>query len=486
MRVLACLALGTILLAGAALAAEPDDAISWSKDLPAALAEAAKSKHIVMVCVNARFVEGKQTEEPAAKGLREVIYKDPRVVKAARAFVCVLLTPEGGSAEYGELRALGIDGKITSPQHIFIRPDGKAVLLRKPYWPYGKGEGGVKALLDMMNAAQAKLTGKQPGAAEPAAPLAAPDDAQKRAVWIAGLIAQVQRRGGSEREAAIKTLVDQDKEGDAVDALLALLPEHKKDVLLLTAVIRGLGRDGLERAALPLVALLRHKNADVRGNAAVSLEYIGSQDKKVIAGLKRMADKEKDERIANHAYRALGRCGRGDAKVRALLLKKAAGAKSEYASYGPAIGLAYFEGDKKAARGVERILKRIGVPGSKRGGGANAVKRSLVSWTLASIGDEKSGAFVRKQLMAGLEHVKAFWVEGLLGFWDLVARVCEGEPELLGSVEIGVRGAVTFVKGLNLERYGAETRDLMDEIRKGRAAAGARFQPKGDNLLKVG
>jgi len=470
-----------LLLGGPRAAdAEPGDSIAWAKDLPAALRQAKEKQRIVLVCVNARFVEGRMDEEPAAKGLREVVYKDARVVKAARAFVCVLLTPDSGSADHGALRALGIDGKLTSPQHIFIRPDGQALLLRRELWPYGKGEGGVKAFLDLLHEAQAKQGGPKP------TPQAAPAGIAKgRAVWIARRLADVVAKGGSERDAAIRVLLEHDKDGDCVDPLLALLVAQKKDILLVTALVRGLGRDGLERAALPLAALLRHKNADVRGNAAVSLEYIGSSDKKVIAELKRLADKEKDEAIANHAYRALGRCGRKDAKVRALLLKKAASGRSEFASYGPSIGLAYFERDTKAARGVEQILKRIGVPGSKRGGGTNAVKRTVVSWTLASIGNAKSGTFVREELMSGLEHVKAFWVQGLLTFWDVVARVCEGEPELLGGVEEGVRGAVTFVKGLNLERCGAETRNLMDAYRKGRAASGARFRPKGDNLLNV-
>jgi hypothetical protein len=69
--------------------------------------------------------------------------------------------------------------------------------------------------------------------------------------------------------------------------------------------------------------------------------------------------------------------------------------QSEFASYGPYIALAYFEKGKAAARGVEKILKQIGIPGGRRGGGGNSVKRGLVSWTLASIGNSKSGAFFK-------------------------------------------------------------------------------------------
>ncbi len=137
-------------------------------------------------------------------------------------------------------------------------------------------------------------------------------------------------------------------------------------------------------------------------------------------------------------YRALGRCGVGDAKVRALLLKKSDSAKSEFASYGPTIGLAYFEGDAKAARGVEKILKKIGVPGSRRGGGQNTVKRGLLSWTLASIGDPKSAQFMREELIARLENVQAFWVDGLVRFYDAVAIKCEGDASAMAGIEAGV------------------------------------------------
>ena len=137
----------------------------------------------------------------------------------------------------------------------------------------------------------------------------------------------------------------------------------------------------------------------MRGNAAVTLEYIGSDDKKVIAALSKLASKAKDPAIANHAFRVLGRCGVKNSRVRSLLLKQAVGSKSEFASHGPCITLAYFEKGKAAARGVEKILKhilkQIGIPGGRRGEEGNSVKRGLVSWTLASIGNSKSGAFFK-------------------------------------------------------------------------------------------
>ena len=316
----------------------------------------------------------------------------------------------------------------------------------------------------------------------------APEDPATRAAWITSRVERVAASTGVARDAAIKSLVDADKDGDCIHMLVALLSENKKNTGLLVAIIRGFGRDGLELAAPAVADQLTHRHKDVRGNAAVSLEYIGSSDKKVLAALKKLVIREKDVFIANHAYRALGRCGLKDSKVRALLLKKAHGAKSEYASYGPCIGLAYFEGDRKVARSVEKLLKKIGVPGggkhgSEKGGATNSVKRNLVSWTLANVGDAGSANFVIEELMPRLKHVKATWAKGLLNFWDSVARVCDGEKQRMAILEGGVRAAVRHVKGHKLERYGAETRHLMDDYRKGREAAG--FTPRGDHILDV-
>ena len=312
----------------------------------------------------------------------------------------------------------------------------------------------------------------------------APEDPVARAAWITEHVKRVMASTGDARDAAVKSLVDADRDGDCIRMLVAVMSDKRKNIDLLVAIIRGLGRDGLDLAAPAVAGQLTHRHKDVRGNAAVSLEYIGFRDRKVLTALRKLATREKDVFIANHAYRALGRCGSKDPKVRALLLKKAVGSKSEYASYGPCIGLAYFEKDRKVARGLEKLLKRIGVPGGGkpgRGGAANAVKRSLGSWTLANVGDGESANFIIEELMPRLENMKAPWVQGVRDFYDNVARVCDGDRKRMASVVGGVRGAVSYVKGLKLERYGAETRHLMDEYRRGREAAG--FKPRGDHIL---
>jgi len=464
--------------------ADAGEGMIWSKDLSTGLAKAKETGRILMICVNAKYVEGREKEESAAKGLREVVYKDPRVVKKSRDFVCVLLTPKSSTADYGELGSLGIEGRIVSPQHIFVNAAGDRVLLRREYWSYGRGEKAVVALLALMEKAEEK-SGK-PGAAPAKAPGGgeAPAEGEARAEWIALMLRQLAAGSVGEQQQALRALVKGDKDGDCTAPLIALLPENKKNTDFLWPLIRALGRDGLEDAARPISAFLHHRDPSIRGCAAVSLEYIGSREKKVVVALLKAVGKQKDEAIANHIYRALGRCGVKDPKVRALLLKMAASGKSEFSTYGPAIGLAYFEGDPKAARGVEKLLKLIGIPGGRRGGGQNTVKRGLLSWTLASIGDRKSSRFVRGELMAKLKNVKAFWVDGLRTFWDTVARVCEGEDSEMAAIEAGVRGFVEFTKRFDLARYGAETRHLMDDSRTGRDTSN--FKPKGDNLLGSG
>ncbi len=463
--------------------AQGGDGIAWSKDLASGLAQAKEAGRIVMICINAKYVDGRAKEERAAKGLREVVYQDPRIVKKSRDFICVFLTPKSGHGDYSELSALGIGGEIVSPQHIFVGPDGERVLLRREYWSHGKGKAAVEALLKMMEKAE-KKAGEPDESAEPSGEVEGPpSDGEARAEWIATMLELV-TDNVEERRGALRALIKADQDGDCTDPLIKLLPESKKDTDLTKALIRALGRDGLEAAAEPITKFLGHKDLSVRANAAVSLEYIGSREKKVVTALMKAATRQKDEAVANHMCRALGRCGVKEGKARSLLLKMAASGKSEFSTYGPAIGLAYFEQDEKAARGVEKLLKLMGIPGGRRGGGQNTVKRGLMSWTLASIGDEKSEKFVREELIAGLKNVKAFWVGGLVNFWDAVAGTCAGDDSRMAEVAGGVRRFVAFARRGGLSRYGAETRSLMDDSRNGRYES--EFTPKGDNLLDSG
>jgi hypothetical protein len=460
---------------------EPLD-IVWVRKLSEAFEQAKAEQRPLMIAINSKYVD-RGREEPAAKELREKTYYDARVVKSANRFVCAFLTPEGSSDDYGELRVrFGIEGQIVSPQHIFAYPDG-TLISRHEYWPYGYGDKAVEAMLDLLEKAWAKNQARQdpsspetpdgskppegtpPTPAQPETP--APKEGEERAAWIAAELDKAQGADPEVRRGALRRLVRADQDGDCVKPLLALLPDLKKRTEALVDVVRALGRPGLALAADPLADLLDHKEPLVRANAAVSLEYIG--DKSSVAPLTRYAQKEDDEAIANHMYRALGRCGAGDAKVRGLLSKKVLGAKSEFASYGPIIGLAYFEKDAKTAREVEKLIQKEGIGGGgRRGGWRGAVKRTLLVWCLTEVGfgDEKAEKFVRDEMIPSV--TEGPWAGLILEYYEAAAQCCAGDKEAKDRIQEGVSRA-----------FGrAQDAPLQDDARKDRDDAG--FQPKGE------
>jgi len=469
------------------------DTVTWIKELPKALAQAKDKDRLLMICINAKFVMGRPgREEPAAKGLREVVYKDVRVVRASREFVCAFLDTSGGSDDFGELRALGIEGNIVSPQHIFVEPKTDKIVGRLEYWSYGKGESAVTQLLKMMKDASATREapatdpsastpeGAEPeaGTPEEAAPEEAMPDAPEldaehaaaRATWIQKMLKQCVENTTARRTSAARSLIKNDKEGDCIDPLLALVPEHEDNVDVVTDLIRELGVPGLAKAAPVVATMLKHKEPMVRGNAAVSLEYIGSDDKKVRSELRKRVAKEKEDAPRNHMYRALGRCANGDSKVRSMLIKAAEKnlLKDSDASIGPLIGLAYFEGDKKAARAVEGMLQKVGRPGGRRGGGGNTLARAMCGWTLAEIGDPKSAKMVREKLIDPLEHWQSRWKGAIIRFYEAIAAKCEGDDSAMDDVQAGV--ARLF--------RDADMSSFHDDARKGRQ--GGAWTPKGD------
>jgi len=463
--------------------AQPGDTITWTNDVAKAFEKAAAERKPLMICINSQQVDGGRVE-PAAKGLREVVYLDPRVVAKSRKFVCVFLTSAGSSGDYGELRArFGIDGLIVSPQHIFAHPDhksGQAPLVRKEYWPYGKGDAAVKALLEMMDQALAGFatpgapaTPAQPEAGgegpAPEAPVAPPADGERQA-WIQKLLDIVKRGGLAQREEAVRSLVGNDKEGDCIDPLLALLPTmmEEKQVAEVTTVVRGLGVPGLEKAALAIHDFLRHKDDALRANTVVTLEYIGSKES--IKPLTARAAREDVESIANDCYRALGRCGVGDSGVRQLLLKKIKGSKSEAASFGPIVGIAYFAKDAKAARGVEKELKTMGPPGGgRRGGWSGTMKRGMLAWCLGEITDPKSGEFMRERMLKPMENVQGWWKGAVMTYYEAIARKCEGDEKAADDIDGGIRRTLEFSGG---------TAQFHTDARKGRDKS--KFEPKAE------
>jgi len=501
-----------LLLAACLLAAAPGGAraeegrttIEWITELPKAFEKAKETGKPLMICINAKRVAGSSRFEPAARELRENTYKHPDVVKLAEKFVCAFVTPEGTSEDYGELRSrFGIDGDIVSPQHIFAFPDGR-IISRQEYWPYGVGKQAVDALLKMMNAALKRhedrlqaheddggkdgstpaTPGDQPPASndggdqgDPGNANTPPPDPEDRAKWIEAQIQLVSSPDEIVRRDALRALVDADNDGDIVTRLIELLEPMKKDTPVLVDILRELGRPGLEIAAAPVAEYLDHKEACVRGTAAVSLEYIGS--KTSVADLSRRAPRERDESVANHMFRALGRCGVGDAKVRSTLAKHVSSAKTNFASYGPIIGLAYFERDEKTARTVEKLVRKYAMPSSGWGGWDGVPKRSLLGWCLAEtgFGDAKSAKFVNEEVIPGITENR--WSRLVRTFWIGVRDCCNGDEDALVGVRAGADRALSGGgAGGRFGGSGSGDPSLMDEARLHRGHVP--FTPKGE------
>ncbi|MGE0190740.1 MAG: HEAT repeat domain-containing protein [Planctomycetota bacterium] len=473
-------------------AAQQGDTITWVEGVAKAFEMAREKNRMVMICINSTRVDGGR-KEPAAEGLREVVYKDPRIVGRSRDFVCVFLGATSSGDDFGELKVLfGMDGYIVSPQHIFARPDhqGGDPLVRLEYWPYGKDQKAVDELIALMDKAAERWRaeggtppptsgtpdGGAPGAPEggaapgaDAAGGAAPAGEAERKAWIDGLLAIVRAGPTPRRVEAIRTLMVHDQEGDTIDPLIAMLaePESGKNTSLVVDLVRGLGRPGLVKAAPGIAEHLGHKEQLVRANAAVSLEYIGCPDS--VDALAKQVKREKDAVTASHMWRALGRCGVADSKVRSSLLKAAGDTKDEIETFGPIIGLAYFKGDAKAARGVEKLAAKLGPPSfGRRGGGQGFSKRSIYMWVLASIADPKSAEFVQDRMLDPLEHVQNQWIGRTKRFYRNVKKACEGEEGALSEVE----GGVQFILGMG------EGNPLQDIAREGREDAG--FKPLFD------
>ncbi|MDJ0975447.1 MAG: HEAT repeat domain-containing protein [Planctomycetota bacterium] len=443
--------------------AGPDEAIAWERDVESAFKLATEHDKIVMICINAKHAIG-EPEEPAAKGLREIVYKDPKVVARSRDFVCVFLTRGGSSADFGELRArFGIDGAIVSPQHIFALPthaDGETPLVREEYWRYGHEEAAVKALLALMDRAVEARRIQEGVPEEP------PADAAMRGTWIAKLVEIAGGRDTGMRRTALHALVTHDEKGDATGALLPLL-DSAKDPAVLMDVVRALGIPDLRAAAPRIAALLAHKDAAMRANAAVSLEYIGcpTSVKPLLTRLKR----EKDAQVASHLSRAIGRCGVEDKAARKKLLRQAdPGDDGAFLTYGAAIGLAYYRGDAKVARSVEKKLAKLGSPfqvGSK----AYPFLRALLVWCLAEVGDAKSAKWIRKHLIKAYEDEKSHMKADAMRFFQLAAKACEGDTEARKAAEAATWRYMYWTE---------DARNILDDARKGRDMS--TFVPKGE------
>jgi hypothetical protein len=244
------------------------------------------------------------------------------------------------------------------------------------------------------------------------------------------------------RRDALGRLLTDDREGTGLVAVVGTLAEleKRKDVAAQTDVARALGRPGLLAAVEPLKGFLDAKDAGLRAVAAVSLEYVGAPE--AVGPLLARLDREKDDLVLAHELRALGRCGRGEERVRAALDRRATSGRTEALCCAAVIGLAYFSKDAATARILEEHLAKVGPPsfGRRSDRGVNSLKRIYLAWALAMVGNPKSGPFVRERLVKPLQNVVGGEiVAGVFAFYVAVAEVCEGRPDSMPGVEAGAR-----------------------------------------------
>ena len=449
--------------------------IAWKATVDEAFEAGKKENKPIFVAINAAKVDGGHPE-PAGKELREHVYVDPTVVARSQSFVCVLLRPDGSSADFAVLRQrFSIDGQIVSPQHIFAYPDG-TLIDRREYWSYRAGQESVDALLSLMDKALAANRMKAglppeppaptapagpggapppaPGSGEPGKPTdpSAPAPQDPRAAWINALLAKV-RAGSADapaRDAAIHELVKGDQKGDCIEALCTVLLELKKDPDSQIAILKALGKPGLEIVVNAVASLLDDKHDEVRSNAAVTLEYVGSAQ--AIDALTKRLSRDKEEVPWSNACRALGRCGAKQEPVRKALLREMTSAKSARMFVGPVIGLAYFEKDAEVARALEKSIKKEG----------DYVKRGYMLWCLSEVGDPKSADFVKKEVMANEKDARA------LAFQRAIYNLLAGSDD--GTARGTIDGGMGFISW-SVAGIGGAARKDRDQ---------SEFKPKGE------
>ena len=212
----------------------------------------------------------------------------------------------------------------------------------------------------------------------------------------------------------------------------------------------GRGPVRLDERAHEGARLRDDREDDIRANADVTLEHIG--DPRAVEPLTKHLSRERDERTYNDCCRALGRCGAKQDAARKTLLHELAIAKSPQTSAGPAIGLAYFEKDAEAARGLEKAAKKEG----------DHTRRAPILWALSEVGDPKSAEFVKRELLAG---EKVAYVQMYLK--AIIAK-------LDGSADDATEQTIGYAMGWSL-RQAMVTNDA---ARRGRDQA--EWKPKGE------
>ena len=326
-----------------ALLTVPVAGIEWAGDYGAALERAQAEGRVLFLAIG-------MDEEARCEDLVRRVYKDREVIRLAESTVNLAAAPEAhrsGKAKCPrfsgilceehcrldrrfreELLALNDKDVAAVPQHVWLDSAG-AVLLSVPYEI--EPEELVWCFVTAMRVA------------DPAAAIGMPDGAYPpRRLVRGGLHAPgpTERRGRGlledELEEQIKKMRSSILGAGRIEPMLEILFTDEKDAVEYARVELGSGVAGwgdgslLKRAIhtvgmqsppsfwTVLAAYAKERSADLRNEAAVAFEQLGTP--LALKTVKSSLGREKDDRVRKNWLRALGACARDDGGARSTLL----------------------------------------------------------------------------------------------------------------------------------------------------------------------
>lgn len=257
--------------------------IAWRSDYDAAMKEAAEKNKPVWIS----FI---MENEPANKQVKEQHFHDADILKLSQQFVCLL----ANSAAYPEIdRRAQLDfmnsPRISAPQFIFLKPDGKTVVVRH-VWLLSPSELAKKmrtalALMDPANAG---------------------DDAKAERKRVDDLLVEAAGNNMAKRTGALAVLATTD-DPRIVDFFVKQTAENVDELKRLEAIAAMGGRGSGNGAVFPVLQkLLTSGSQRIKIAAAIALEKLGMPESgpALAAALK----KETKDRVKAALVRALAVC----------------------------------------------------------------------------------------------------------------------------------------------------------------------------------
>ena len=332
---------GLGLLASALTGAD----ITWEPSYGEAVERARNERKVLFVAVN---MDG----EGANDYMAEKVYRDKRITELTAETVNVIASrfshgaPDSTCKRFGTItcaqhqfaekgvRGAAVkpnkDGHVIAPQHVFLDPAGE-VLMSVPYlisveelqWCLIRALNEVhpEARREMPEDAHAPLRLNAGRLYDPEAGPPAPRPLGKEE--LEETIKELQSGFGAleNMEAFSRLLVTDDR-----DAVKYATKEVNSGILswssgMNMSLVRTIGRVSPEPFWEVVEPLLKHREAEVRSEAAVCLEQLGAH--KSVRAIQSALSREKDPHVKKNLLRALGTAGRAASGPEKVLLRYA-------------------------------------------------------------------------------------------------------------------------------------------------------------------